>query len=209
LNNYGITECSPGLSGVRSEHPVSDESVGPFLPGIEHRIVDRQGKNVATGEVGELHVRGPNVMLGYYRAPEQTAAAIDDQGWFNTGDLARVNGEGHLYIAGRTKELIIRSGFNVYPPEVEAVLNEHPAVVQSAVIGRSVSGNEEVVAFVELLPGSTATPADLMAHAARELAPYKRPCEIIVLDALPTGATGKILKHRLAEAARDRATVPT
>ena len=85
LNNYGITECSPGLSGVRSEHPVSDELVGPFLPGIEHRIVDRQGKNVATGEVGELHVRGPNVMLGYYRAPDLTAAAIDDQGWFNTG----------------------------------------------------------------------------------------------------------------------------
>ena len=80
LNNYGITECSPGLSGVRSEHPVSDESVGPFLPGIEHRIVDRQGKKVATGEVGELHVRGPNVMLGYYRAPEQTAAAIDRPG---------------------------------------------------------------------------------------------------------------------------------
>src|SRR4029434_2540552 len=88
---------------------------------------------ISTGEVGELHVRGPNVMLGYYRSPEQTAAAIDDQGWFSTGDLARVNGEGHLYIAGRTKELIIRSGFNVYPAEVEAVLNAHDQVVQSAV----------------------------------------------------------------------------
>jgi long-chain acyl-CoA synthetase len=129
---------------------------------------------------------------------------IDADGWFNTGDLARFEA-GILYIVGRTKELIIRSGFNVYPAEVEAVLNEHPAVVQSAVIGRSVTGNEEVVAFVQLLPGSTATTVDLMAHAARLLAPYKRPCEIIIVDALPAGSTGKILKHQLAEAARDRA----
>ena len=205
LNNYGITECSPGLSGVRSEHPVSDESVGPFLPGIEHRIVDRQGKKVATGEVGELHVRGPNVMLGYYRAPEQTAAAIDDQGWFNTGDLARVNGEGHLYIAGRTKELIIRSGFNVYPAEVEAVLSAHDQVVQSAVVGRPVDGNEEVVAFVQLLPGASISAEDLKAYAAQQLTSYKRPTELIVLDALPSASTGKILKHKLRELAIERA----
>ena len=130
---------------------------------------------------------------------------IDAEGWFNTGDLARFDGE-ILSIVGRTKELIIRSGFNVYPPEVEAVLNEHPKVVQSAVIGRPVPGNEEVVAYVELLPESTATPADVMAHAAQLLAPYKRPAEIIVLNALPAGSTGKILKHRLADAARDRGT---
>jgi|SRR6516162_9811266 len=156
------------------------------------------------GEVGELHVRGPNVMRGYYRAPEATAAAIDRDRWFNTGDLARFDGD-ILFIVGCTKELIIRSGFNVYPAEVEAVLNEHPAVVQSAVIGRAVTANEEVVAFVQLLPGSTVKPTDLMAHAARQLAPYKRPCEIIILDALPAGSTGKILKHRLAEVARDQA----
>ena len=122
---------------------------------------------------------------------------------FNTGDLMRFDGD-ILYIVGRTKELIIRSGFNVYPPEVEAVLNEHPAVIQSAVIGRPVPANQEVVAFVQLAPGATATPAELMAHAARLLTPYKRPSEIIVLEALPAGATGKILKHRLAEAVRDR-----
>jgi acyl-CoA synthetase (AMP-forming)/AMP-acid ligase II len=144
-------------------------------------------------------------MRGYYRAPERTAAVIDAEGWFNTGDLARFDGE-ILSIVGRTKELIIRSGFNVYPAEVEAVLNDHPAVVQSAVIGRSVPGNEEVVAYVELLPGSAATSADLTEHAARLLAPYKRPSEIIVLDALPAGSTGKILKHRLADAARDQGT---
>jgi acyl-CoA synthetase (AMP-forming)/AMP-acid ligase II len=209
LNNYGITECSPGLSGVRSEHPVSDESVGPFLPGIEHRIVDGQGKAVATGEVGELHVRGPNVMLGYYRAPELTAAAIDSQGWFNTGDLARLNGEGHLYIAGRTKELIIRSGFNVYPAEVEAVLNAHDQVVQSAVVGRSVDGNEEVVAFVQLLPDARVSTEDLKAYAAQQLTSYKRPTEVVVLEALPAASTGKILKHKLREIAVARASAET
>jgi acyl-CoA synthetase (AMP-forming)/AMP-acid ligase II len=140
-------------------------------------------------------------MLGYYRAPEQTAAAIDDLGWFNTGDLARVNGKGHLYIAGRTKELIIRSGFNVYPAEVEAVLNAHDQVVQSAVVGRSVDGNEEVVAFVQLLPGASVSAEDLTSYAARQLTSYKRPTELIVLDALPAASTGKILKHKLREIA--------
>ena len=149
-------------------------------------------------------MRGPNVMRGYYRNSEATAAAIDVDGWFNTGDLARFEDE-ILYIVGRTKELIIRSGFNVCPAEIEAVLNEHQAVVQSAVIGRSVPGNEEVVAFVQLFPGSAVTPADLMAHATRLLAPYKRPSEIILLDALPAASTGKILKHLLVDAARDRA----
>src|SRR6516164_6826542 len=203
-NGYGITECAPAIAGVRAETPRSDDAVGSLITGIEARLVESGGAAVAPGEVGELHVRGPNVMRGYYRAPEATAAVIDAEGWFNTGDLARFEDD-VLYIVGRTKELIIRSGFNVYPPEVEAVLNEHPAVVQSAVIGRPVPGNEEVVAYVQLLPGSIATPADLMAHAARLLAPYKRPFEIIVLDTLPAASTGKILKHRLADAARDRA----
>ena len=204
LNVYGIAECAPGISGVRASAPRSDNAVGPLISGIEALLVKPGGGAVNPGEVGELHVRGPNVMRGYYRAPEATAAAIDRDGWFNTGDLARFDGD-VLFIVGRTKELIIRSGFNVYPAEVEAVLNEHPAVVQSAVIGRAVTGNEEVVAFVQLLPGSTVNPADLTAHAARQLAPYKRPCKIIVLDALPAGSTGKILKHRLAEVAREQA----
>ena len=203
-NGYGITECAPGIAVVHAETPRNDDAVGSLIIGIEARLVGPRGRTVAPGEVGELHVRGPNIMRGYYRAPEATAAVIDADGWFNTGDLARFDGD-ILYIVGRTKELIIRSGFNVYPPEVEAVLNEHPAVVQSAVIGRPVPGNEEVVAYVQLLPGSIATPADLMAHAARLLAPYRRPFEIIVLDTLPAGSTGKILKHRLADAARDRA----
>jgi acyl-CoA synthetase (AMP-forming)/AMP-acid ligase II len=201
-NGYGITECAPAIASVRA--PRSDDAVGSLIAGIEARLVAPGGRTVAPGEVGELHVRGPNVMRGYYRAPEATAALIDADGWFNTGDLARFDGD-ILYIVGRPKELIIRSGFNIYPAEVEAVLNEHPAVVQSAVIGRAVPGNEEVVAFVQLLPGSTVTPSDLMAHAARLLTPYKRLSEIIIVSALPAASTGKILKHRLADTARDRA----
>jgi long-chain acyl-CoA synthetase len=201
LNNYGITECSPGLTGVRESAPRCDESVGSFLPGIEYRLVNRERQRVPDGEVGEVHVRGPNVMLGYYRAPDLTAQAIDADGWFNTGDLARLDGD-HLFIVGRSKELIIRSGFNVYPAEVEAVLNSHAMVVQSAVIGRAVPGNEEVIAFVQLLPGAAVTVQDLMEYAGRHLTPYKRPCEIVLLDTLPTASTGKILKHKLWEAAR-------
>ena len=203
-NGYGITECAPAIAGARIDAPRSDDAVGSLIPGIKARLVKMGGGAVALGEVGELHVRSPNVMRGYYRDPERTAAVIDADGWFNTGDLARFEDD-ILYIVGRTKELIIRSGFNVYPAEVEAVLNEHPAVVQSAVIGRSVLGNDEVVAYVELLPGSTVTTVDLMAHATPLLTPYKRPSEIIVLDALPIASTGKILKHRLIEVARDRA----
>jgi long-chain acyl-CoA synthetase len=199
LNNYGITECSPGLTGVRQDRPRGDESVGPFLPGIEHRIVAR-GRHVATGEVGELHVRGPNVMLGYYRAPDLTSAAIDRDGWFNTGDLVRMDGD-FLYIVGRTKELIIRSGFNVYPAEIEAVLNSHELVVQSAVVGRPVGGNEEIVAFVQLLPGAKLSVDQLKSYAAEQLTSYKRPTDLVILDALPAASTGKILKHQLRDLA--------
>jgi long-chain acyl-CoA synthetase len=201
LNNYGITECSPGLTGVRPHSPRNDESVGNFLPGIEYRLIGVAGRPVAMGEVGELHVRGPNVMFGYYRAPELTAKAIDANGWFNAGDLARLEGD-HLFIAGRSKELIIRSGFNVYPVEVETVLNSHEKVARSAVIGRSVPGNEEVVAFVQLLPGEAVAAHELMDCAARQLTSYKRPSEIILLEALPVASTGKILKHKIWEAAQ-------
>lgn len=201
FNAFGITECSPGISGVRPEAPRSDNSVGTLVPGIEARIVGFDGAVVASGETGELHIRGPNVMRGYYRAPDLTAKAIDPEGWFSTGDLARFEGE-TLFIVGRAKEMIIRSGFNVYPAEIEAVLSTHAAVVQCAVVGRKVEGNEEVVAFVQLLKGSQATAQDLLAHVAPELTSYKRPSEIILLDALPATSTGKILKHKLAESLR-------
>ena len=202
-NGYGITECSPTIAQTWAGRPRRDESVGEPIPGIEVRLLGPDRRPVGPGEVGEIHVRGPGVMQGYYRAPELTAAAIDAEGWFNTGDLARMQ-DGALFIAGRSKELIIRSGFNVYPPEIEAVLNTHPEVSLSAVVGRSVPGNEEVVAFVQLRPGVATTAQDLAAYAAGRLASYKRPAEVVLLDALPTNPTGKILKQQLAQEAAAR-----
>ena len=148
-------------------------------------------------------MRGPNVMRGYYRAPEATAAAIDGEGWFNTGDLARFEGEA-LFIVGRTKELIIRSGFNVYPAEVEAVLNAHPA--RGPVGGRRTRrpGQRGGRGLCAAAARSEDHADDLMAHAGRLLTAYKRPSEIVVLDALPAASTGKILKHQLWPAGRPR-----
>jgi acyl-CoA synthetase (AMP-forming)/AMP-acid ligase II len=200
-NGYAITECSPGISGVHFDAPRADQAVGTLLPDVEARVRAIDGIPVGSGEIGELHVRGRNVMRGYYRASDLTAKVIDSEGWFNTGDLARFDGD-CLYIVGRTKEMIIRSGFNVYPAEVEAVLSSHEAVVQCAVVGRAVNGNEEVVAFEQLMPGSSVKPADLMAFINPQLTSYKRPSEIVVLDALPATSTGKILKHKLAESLR-------
>jgi acyl-CoA synthetase (AMP-forming)/AMP-acid ligase II len=199
-NGYGITECSPTIAFTRLEEPPLDTTVGPPIPGIEVRLVSREAGPAAADAVGELHARGPNVMLGYYKAPELTAAVIDTEGWFNTGDLARFDGP-HLHIVGRTKELIIRSGFNVYPPEVEAVLASHPAVAVCAVVGRKVPGNEEVVAFVQLRAESTACAEEIAAFAAQRLAPYKRPSEVILRQTLPATSAGKILKHQLAKEA--------
>jgi len=203
-NGYGITECSPTISQTRLDRPRRDCSVGPIWPGVEVRLVDGSGSAVAAGEVGELRVRGPNLMAGYYRAPDETAAAIDRDGWFRTGDLARFEDD-HLFIVGRAKELIIRHGFNVYPAEVELVLNAHPGVTQSAVIGRLRNGLEDIIAFVQLRPGAATTAADIADHAARELTPYKRPTQIVLLPKLPAAANGKILKSELARLADERA----
>jgi acyl-CoA synthetase (AMP-forming)/AMP-acid ligase II len=203
-NGYGLTEASPTVTQTRREEPRADCSVGRAIPGVELRIVDAGGRDVADGTPGELQVRGPNVMKGYYRNAEATAATILPGGWLATGDIARRGPDGALHIEGRLKELIIRSGFNVFPVEVEAVLNAHPEVTQSAVVGRSTGSDEEVVAFVELAPGSTLTPAALLEFAAASLAPYKRPAEIVVMAALPAAASGKVLKGRLKEMARAR-----
>jgi len=197
-NGYGLTETSPTVSQTRLDAPRSDTSVGPPIPGIEVRIVDAMQRDVDAGAVGELCVRGPNVMRGYYRDPQATAEAITPEGWLRTGDLARQEADGALFIVGRSKDLIIRSGLNVYPGEVESVLNAHPAVAQSVVVGRTVAGgNEEVVAFVELAAGRVATGAELAAHAASGLAPYKRPSEIRIMTALPASPTGKVLRGQL------------
>ncbi len=200
-NGYGVTECSPNIAQAVVGERRTDTSVGRILPGVEIQIVGSDQKPVPDGEVGELWVRGPNVMKGYYRAPEETTAAVSPEGWFNTRDLARLE-NGYLFIVGRTKELIVRFGENVYPAEVEAVLNAHPAVVRSAVIGRTVDGTqggEEVIAFVQLSPSSPTSESDLAQHAAQHLAPYKRPSQILVVPSMPTTPTGKIVKSELAK----------
>ncbi|MBV6319785.1 class I adenylate-forming enzyme family protein [Duganella violaceipulchra] len=202
-NGYGMTETSPTVSQTRLDRPRDDASVGQVIPGVEVRLVDAGGDDVAPGDDGELWVRGPNVMAGYYREPELTAAAMRDGGWLNTGDVARQDADGALFIVGRTKELIIRSGFNVYPLEVETVLNAHPAVTQSAVVGRNAAdGNEEVVAFVEIDPRHRVTCEELQHYLAGLLSPYKCPSEIIAMQALPAAATGKILKGQLRQLAQ-------
>jgi acyl-CoA synthetase (AMP-forming)/AMP-acid ligase II len=196
---YGLTECSPGVSVTRVEAPRTDTSVGQIYPHVEAKLVGPDCHQVVDGEVGELWVRGPNVMKGYYRAPEETAAAIDSEGWFNTRDLAKMD-DGNIFIVGRTKELIIRFGFNVYPAEVEDVLNRHPAVTQSAVIGRLVeeTGEQEIVAFVQPRPGSDITSQQLSQYLAQYLATYKRPTCIYLTSELPRTFSGKILKEQLA-----------
>jgi long-chain acyl-CoA synthetase len=200
-NGYGVTECSPNISQAVVGERREDTSVGRVLPGVEVQLVGPDHTPVAGGEVGELWVRGPNVMKGYYRAPEETSAAINAAGWFNTRDLARLT-DGYLFIEGRTKELIVRFGLNVYPAEVESVLNAHPAVVRSAVIGRTVGGTEggeEVVAFIQLKPGSAISESDLAQHAAQHLAPYKRPSQILLVPDMPLTPTGKVVKGDLAK----------
>jgi acyl-CoA synthetase (AMP-forming)/AMP-acid ligase II len=201
-NGYGVTECSPNIASTRMDCPRMDLSVGKVFPGIEIRLIASDGCSVATGEIGELWVRGPNIMKGYYHAPEETAAAIDREGWFNTRDLARMEGD-HLFIVGRTKELIVRFGLNVYPAEVESVLNSHPAVVRSAVIGRTVAGidgGEEVLAFVQPSPGSSVTVPEIAEFASQRLAPYKRPSRIELVSSMPLTPTGKVVKEDLVRA---------
>jgi acyl-CoA synthetase (AMP-forming)/AMP-acid ligase II len=137
-------------------------------------------------------------MKGYYHSPGETAAAVNSEGWFNSRDLARAE-HGNFFIVGRTKEMIVRYGFNVYPAEVEAVLNTHTAVVRSAVLGRTLpgDGNEEIIAFIQPSAGSHVTPEQLAEHAEKYLAPYKRPSQILIIDPMPLTPTGKAAKDEL------------
>ncbi len=198
-HGYGITECAPTIAQTRPEAPRSDCSVGRLLPGMQARLVD-PASGLAARDTGELHVRGPNIMLGYFRAEEETARLLDRDGWFNTGDLARVE-DGHLFIVGRTKEMVIRFGFNVYPAEIEAVLVTHPGVRACAVVGHSDGGEEQLIAFVEPLPGRDVTAERLMRHAAEHLASYKRPSRLVLLPALPMTLSGKVRKSELMQLA--------
>lgn len=201
-NGYGMTETTAGICATRSEIGDPDISVGPPLPGVEVRIDDTV-EGGSPGE-GEVLTRGGHVMKGYYRNPDETRRVLEDGGWLRTGDLGKIDDQGMLHILGRSKELIIHGGFNVYPPEVEAALNDHPQVIQSAVIGKMIKGDEKVLAFVQIAEGDDLTPDDLKAFVSARLAGYKRPSRIILATSLPAAPTGKILKHRLMDAFADQ-----
>mgnify|MGYP000039851492 FL=1 len=194
-NGYGMTETTAGVSATRNGIGAVDTSVGPALPGVEIAIDHNvEGGNASMGEVLS---RGPHVMKGYYRNPEETAKVLDVDGWMHTGDLGQIDEQGLLHILGRSKELIIHGGFNVYPPEVEAALNDHPLVVQAAVIGRPRDGDEEVLAFVQVADLKGILVKELQDFVAQRLTAYKRPKQFILVEALPAAPTGKILKHKL------------
>jgi len=195
LEAYGLSETSPVVSFNHPDRARKPGSIGTAAGGVEVRVVDANGRALPPGEVGEIAVRGHNVMKGYWRNPEATAAAIPD-GWFRTGDLARTDDDGYLFIVGRQKELIIRGGYNVYPREIEEVLHEHRAVAEVAVIGiPDADLGEEVGAAVRLEDGTTATAAELRAFTRERLAAYKYPRHVWFVRELPKGPTGKIL-HR-------------
>jgi acyl-CoA synthetase (AMP-forming)/AMP-acid ligase II len=198
-NGYGLTEAAPVVSMTRLDDPNPTCSIGFPPPDVAVRLVDDGGADVAPGSTGELLVKGPNVMLGYYRDPELTAATITPDGWLKTGDLARAEPDGRLAIMGRKKELIIRGGFNVHPEEVEAALNSHPAVFLSGVVGHRNGIDEDVVAFIQPRPGARPDLDDITRHAANLLAPYKRPGRIVVMDPLPATTSGKVMKGKLRD----------
>ena len=199
-NGYGLTETSPTLTTTPIGVFEDDANVGPAIPDVDLRITAPDGREAAAGAVGEIWARGRAVMKGYYRDPEATAMVVGPGGWFKTGDLGRIDERGRLHVVGRLKEVIIRSGFNVYPPEVEAVISAHPDVAAAAVIGdKAADGNEAVVAFVQTKPGRAFDEGGLATFAAERLAPYKRPSRYVALAQMPTAATGKLLKHKLRD----------
>jgi long-chain acyl-CoA synthetase len=214
VEGYGLTEAAP----VTHCNPLFGEgkqkvgSIGIPFPDVESRIVDLEtGENdMPPGESGELILRGPQLMDGYYNRPEETAQTLRN-GWLYTGDIATVDPEGYVSIVDRKKEMIIVSGFNVYPREVEEALATHPAVMDAAAIGvpHPIKG-EEVKAFVVLKPGATATADDIRAHCEKHLAPFKRPKEIEFRDSLPKTLIGKTLRRQLSQEdkAKRRTAVP-
>lgn len=199
LERYGMTE-----TGMNTSNPLRGArrpgTVGPALPGVEVRVLGEGAGLAATGEIGRVEVRGPNVCQGYWRNPAKTAEDLAPGGWFRTGDLGHLDAQGYLTIVGREKDLIITGGLNVYPKEVEQILDSLPGVAESAVIGLSDPDfGERVVAVVARAPGCTPQPEALMATLAEVLAPFKRPRHIRIVDDLPRNAMGKVQKAALRD----------
>jgi long-chain acyl-CoA synthetase len=202
LEGYGLSETSPVASFNHPDRERKAGSIGVPIRGVEMKLSLPDGTgDVDPGDteaIGEICIRGENIMKGYWRQPEATAAAVDAEGWFHSGDLARRDADGFYYIVDRTKDMVIRGGLNVYPREIEELFYEHPAVAEAAVIGvPHPELGEEVAAFVVLKPGTEATEAELIEHVRSQVAPYKYPRSVTLIDELPKGATGKILKREL------------
>lgn len=198
LEGYGLSETSPVASfAVRGEEPRVG-SIGRPIPGVEMKLIDSQFNDVTQPDaIGEIAIKGYNVMKGYYKRPEATAEVMKD-GWFRTGDLARVDEDGYFYIVDRSKDMIIRGGFNVYPRELEEILMTHPAVSLVAVIGvPHESHGEEIKAVIVKKPGDTTTEEEILKWGEEQFAKYKYPRIVEFVDALPMTSTGKILKREL------------
>jgi long-chain acyl-CoA synthetase len=198
LEGYGLSETSPVACFNHPDRERMPGSIGTPIEGVEMRLVDDLRRDTPPGERGEIAIRGHNVMKGYLNRPEATAEAIDADGWFYSGDIATVDDEGRYFIVDRKKELIIRGGYNVYPRELEEVLYEHPAVREAAVIGIAHPElGEEVGAAVALKPDATATPVEIRDFVKSKVAAYKYPRHVWLVDELPKGPTGKILKREI------------
>jgi long-chain acyl-CoA synthetase len=195
LEGYGLSETSPVASFNHPGRERKPGSIGTPIRDVRLRVVDEDDHEVPAGDVGEIVISGPNVMKGYWQRPEATAEAIRD-GWFHTGDLARVDADGYFYIVDRKKDMIIRGGYNVYPREIEEVLYEHPAVAEAAVLGLPHAAlGEEVIAAVALKPGAAVTAAELRDYVKSQVAAYKYPRYVWIEASLPKGPTGKIQKR--------------
>ncbi len=197
LEGYGLSETSPVASFNHPERERKPGSIGTPVEGVQMKVVGEDGRERPVGEVGEIVIRGHNVMKGYWRRPEATADAIRD-GWFHSGDLARVDEDGYFFIVDRKKDMVIRGGYNVYPREIEEVLYEHPAVREVAVIGvpHPELGEEVAVAMV-LAPGASVDEAEIVDFVKGQVAAYKYPRLVWFVDELPKGPTGKILKREI------------
>jgi long-chain acyl-CoA synthetase len=197
MEGYGLTEASPVVSAHRLSGIRKLGSVGQPIPGVHVSILDDEDRPAPAGEPGEVCVRGPNVMQGYYRMPEETAATLRN-GWLHTGDVGRLDADGFLYIVERKKDLIIRGGFNIYPREVEEVLYAHPGIAEAAVVGvRDPLMGEDVLAFVVARRDAVLDAASVIAFCQQRLAKYKCPKDVRVVDALPKSPIGKILRKEL------------
>jgi long-chain acyl-CoA synthetase len=194
---YGLTETAPTLTSNRMADAPRPGSIGKPLPGVEIRLVDEAGDDAELGDPGEILARGPNVFAGYWHKEEETRRAFVD-GWFRTGDVAVQDEDGYLYIVDRKRDMVIVSGFNVFPSEVEHALMENPKVAEAAVIGvgHAYTG-EAVKAFVVLEPGADATPEELIADVQTRLARFKCPREVQIVETLPHLLTGKVLRRAL------------